>query len=447
MEPLIISVSGLRGVVGESLTPVVAARYIGAFARTLPPGPVIVSQDGRSSGAMFRDAICATLVACGRQVWVAGAAATPTVGILVRQLGAAGAVQISASHNPAPYNGIKLFGGDGRVLPAGAGAAVRDDYLADRAAWQPVTALGAVTTIDDPHAAHLERVIATVDRARIAALRFQVLLDSNHGAGGNLGRRLLEALGCRVVAVGAEPTGNFAHLPEPLAENLQEIGHRVRAEGCVVGFCQDPDADRLAVIDEQGTYIGEELTLALCLQQALAQQSGPVVINCATSSVNERVAERFSAPVTRSAVGEANVVDEMIAQRAVFGGEGNGGPIDPRIGYVRDSFVGMARILDLMARSGQSISQLVAQLPRLVIRKHKLSLSAERLPQAMRAVEDAFQAATVSKQDGLRLAWPDRWLLVRGSNTEPIVRLIAEAATEQEADALCQTAAAAIERA
>jgi phosphomannomutase len=396
---------------------------------------------------MFRDAICASLMGCGRTVLDAGAAATPTVGVLVRELKAAGAVQISASHNPAPYNGIKLFGGDGRVLSASAGAVVREDYLADRAAWQPADQLGATTTIGDPHAAHLQRVLGTVDRARIASLRMPVLIDSNHGSGGALGRRLLEALGCRVVALGAEPTGAFAHPPEPLAENLQAVGQQVRDHHCVVGFCQDPDADRLAVIDEQGRYIGEELTLALCLQHALARNAGPVVINCATSLINERVAESFGAPITRSAVGEANVVDQMLAQRAVFGGEGNGGPIDPQVGYVRDSFVGMARILDLMAGSGKALSQIVDGLPRSVIRKHKLSLAAHRLPAAMDAVSTIFPDADASRLDGLRLSWPDRWLLVRGSNTEPIVRLIAEAASEAEADALCTKAAEAIQAA
>jgi phosphomannomutase len=444
MEPLIISVSGLRGIIGQSLTPEVAVRYIAAFAASLEPGPVIVSRDGRASGPMLRDAIVASLQASGRLVLDAGVAATPTVGVLVRARHAAGAVQISASHNPVPYNGIKLFGSDGRVLNARRGAQVRDDYFGLRSSWQPVQALGHCTTIPDPHADHLAKILTTIDVGSIAKHRYRVVLDSNHGAGNALGARLLAALGCVVIELGAQPTGQFAHPPEPVEENLQSVGQRIVDERAVIGFCQDPDADRLALIDERGRYIGEELTLALCLQQALAERSGNVVINCATSGVNEAVAAQYGAVVHRSAVGEANVADMMVQLQAVFGGEGNGGPIDPAIGLVRDSFVGMARVLSLMAKENKSLAQLVDALPKLVIRKHKFTLPSEQLGKGLDLVQAAFGDASASRLDGLRLSWPGRWLLVRGSNTEPIVRLIAEAETAAAADALCDRAAEAL---
>lgn len=443
MSELIISVSGLRGIVGETLTPDVAARYVAAFAAKLPDGPIVIGRDGRSSGPMLSRAIIAALSACGRDCVDVDVAATPTIGVLVRERGAAGAVQISASHNPPPYNGIKLFGTSGRVLDAKTGAAIRDAYEAGEAAWVPFDKIGMVSQESDPHEPHLQKVLATVDALAIRAAKHRVLLDSNHGAGGALGKRLLAALGCEVIAVGDTPDGNFAHVPEPTAENLTGIAELVRQESCAVGFCQDPDADRLALVDAAGRYIGEEYTLALCVQRAMAepQTKGPIVINGATSGMSERLAAAAGVPSYRSSVGEANVCDMMIANDATYGGEGNGGPIDPRVGYVRDSFVGMAQVLDLMTKTGKTLAQLADALPKLHIHKTKATVSAERLPALFDALIAQHPDADAMTGDGLRLAWDDKWLLVRGSNTEPIVRLIAEAETESEAKSLCDSAA------
>ena len=447
MSELIISVSGLRGVVGTSLTADVAVRYVAAFASDLPPGPLVVARDGRSTGTMLRDLITGALTASGRDVIDVGVAATPTVGVFVRDYGAVGAVQISASHNPPEYNGIKLFGVDGRVIGAAAGAKVREEYLAGRTTWKTYDQIGVATRVADPHSGHLERVLATVDVQAIRARRFRVLLDSNHGSGGLLGARLLEELGCDVITVGGIPDGQFAHPPEPTAENLQSIGQRIVNFGCDIGFCQDPDADRLALIDAEGRYVGEEYTVALCMMrrlmdvQAASAKNETVVINCATSGMTEWLAEQHGVRALRSAVGEANVCDKMQANDAIYGGEGNGGPIDPRVGYVRDSFVGMAQVLDLMQRQGQSLAQLVDGIPPLAIHKSKVTVSTDLLPKIFDQLEAKMTDATSDREDGLRLAWPDAWLLVRGSNTEPIVRLIAEAPTESRAASLCEQAA------
>ena len=443
MSELIISVSGLRGIVGETLTPDVAVRYVAAFAGKLPGGPILVGRDGRASGPMLSRAIIAALSACGRDCIDVDVAATPTIGVLVRQRGAAGAVQISASHNPPPYNGIKLFAASGRVLDAATGVLVRDAYCESEAPWVSFDQLGSVSREADPHEPHLQAVLKTVDQAAIRARSFRVLLDSNHGAGSLLGRRLLEALGCQVIALGDVADGNFAHPPEPTAENLRGVASRVREEGCAVGFCQDPDADRLALVDADGRYIGEEYTLALCVQRALAQAApqSTIVINGATSGMSERLAAAAGVKTLRSAVGEANVADMMIANKAAYGGEGNGGPIDPRVGYVRDSFVGMAQVLDLMTSRGKSLAELADALPKLHIHKTTAKVSADRLPALFNSLASLHADAVADRGDGLRLAWDDKWLLVRGSNTEPIVRLIAEAASEDEAKRLCQTAA------
>jgi len=446
MSELIISVSGLRGIVGETLTPEVATRFVAAFASHLPPGPIVIGRDGRNSGPMLSRAITAALTASGRDCLDADVAATPTIGVLVRKLNAAGAVQISASHNPPPYNGIKLFGPAGRVLDAETGAAIRDAYFANKANWVGHDQVGSVSSVADPHLPHLQKVTATVDVAAISKAGHRVLLDSNHGAGSLLGKRLLETLGCEVVTVGESPDGQFSHVPEPTAENLKEIAARVRDEGCAVGFCQDPDADRLALVDGAGRYIGEEYTLALCVQRAMAhaETRGPIVINGATSGMSESLARSAGVKSFRSAVGEANVADMMIEQKATYGGEGNGGPIDPRVGYVRDSFVGMAQVLDLMTGTGKSLAELADALPRFHIVKSVAQVTSERLPLLLDALQNAHPDAEATTGDGLRLAWQDKWLLVRGSNTEPIVRLIAEAQTQSEAQALCDQAAALI---
>ena len=446
MSELIISVSGLRGIVGETLTPEVATRFVAAFATKLPAGPIIIGRDGRNSGPMLSRAITAALMASGRDCIDADVAATPTIGVLVRELKAAGAVQISASHNPPPYNGIKLFGPAGRVLDAETGSAIRDAYFAGQADWATFDQLGNITQAADPHQPHLKKVLATVDVAAITQAKHRVLLDSNHGAGGLLGKRLLEALGCDVVLVGETPDGQFAHVPEPTAENLQGIAEIARANGCAVGFCQDPDADRLALVDGAGRYIGEEYTLALCVQRAMAHSEtrGPIVINGATSGMSESLAQQAGVASFRSAVGEANVADMMIAKDATYGGEGNGGPIDPRVGYVRDSFVGMAQVLDLMTSSGKSLAELADALPKFHIVKSVAQVTADQLPTLLEALVQAHPEADATTGDGLRLAWQDKWLLVRGSNTEPIVRLIAEAQTQAEALELCDQAAALI---
>ncbi|QDV63867.1 Phosphoglucosamine mutase [Crateriforma conspicua] len=443
MADLIISVSGLRGIIGENLTPEVAVRYVAAFAAQLPPGPVVVGRDGRDSGPMMKSAIMAALAASGRQCIDADVCATPTIGVLVKARGAAGGVQISASHNPPAYNGIKLFGGDGRVLDATKGAAVRQAYLDGRSAFVSHDALGEITVDEDPHADHLAAVLATIDRDRIAAAKHRVLLDSNHGAGGVLGERLLKELGCDVVSLGATPDGQFEHTPEPTETNLRDVAKAVKEYGCSVGFCQDPDADRLALVDADGRYVGEEYTLALCVQRAMNQPDlrGAIVINGATSGMSERIAAAADQPCFRSAVGEANVADMMIAKNATYGGEGNGGPIDPRVGYVRDSFVAMAQVLDLMTTTDQTLAELVDQIPRLHIHKSKAEVSADRLPELFDALIELHGDAEASTGDGLRLAWRDKWLLVRGSNTEPIVRMIAEAESETMAQQLCQSAA------
>jgi phosphomannomutase len=446
----IVSISGLRGVVGDGLDPAVAVEFAAAYASTCQRGPIVVGHDGRMSAPLFAAAIEAGVAATGRDVVHAGAAATPTIGVLVRDLHAAGGIQISASHNPPQYNGIKLFQPAGMVLSRGLGQAVVDRWTRREFGWANWNSLGTARTLDNPDGGHLERVLQTVDVDAIRRRKFKVVLDACHGAGGRLGRKVLLALGCDTIVLGEEPDGRYERLPEPTETNLKGFAAIVAREGAAAGFAQDPDADRLAIVDEHGRYIGEELTLALAVQRRLSQMKGTVVLNLSTSRVSEDVAREHGCSVVRAAVGEINVVEAMIAEQSVLGGEGNGGVIDPRVGYVRDSFVGMALVLDLLAETGQPLSELVACLPRYAMVKDQYALVGNSAAVSGSAdgrsgvaalfdrITAAHPTAMADRRDGLRLEWDDRWVHVRGSNTEPIVRVIAEAREAEEARKLAR---------
>jgi phosphomannomutase len=440
MEP-IISVSGLRGVLGRELTPEVAIRYVGLFANQVSPGSIVLTRDSRPSGAMLVEAIRSGLAAAGRVCLDGGIAPTPTTGVLIRHLEASGGIQVSASHNPPEYNGIKLFSSLGRVISASAGAELAERFRGPGSVnWAGPDQLGCWRPIDEPLAEHARAVLGTVDVEQVRGRRLRVLLDANHGAGGELGHRILQSMGCQVVLHEAQPDGLFSHPPEPTEENLAGVQRLVSQSEIDVAFCLDPDADRLAIIDSQGRYLGEEATLALCVAETLALRPGPIVTNCSTSRMSQDLAARYKVPFHLTPVGEANVVDQMLACGAVLGGEGNGGVIDPRVGLVRDSFVAMACVLGAMARRGMSVTELAAELPEYAIEKCRVHVDSARLDDALMQVARHHRGAVISRLDGLRLDWPDRWLLARASNTEPVVRVIAEAPTRDQARAMCEAA-------
>ncbi len=452
----IASISGLRGVVGDGIDPAVAVEFAAAYASECEPGPIVVSHDGRVSAPVFAAAVQAGVAATGHDVLLAGATATPTVGLLVRDRDCAGGIQISASHNPPEYNGLKFFQRGGMVLSQAQGQALLHRWQRRDIQWARWDDLGTTRVIEEPDGSHLARVLDLVDCAAIRRRKLKVALDACHGAGGRLGAALLRALGCQPVILGGQPDGRYDHPPEPTAANLHEFARVVPAVSAAVGFAQDPDADRLAIVDESGRYIGEELTLALAATRLLEQKRGPVVLNLSTSRVTEDIAVRLGCPVFRAPVGEINVVERMLAEQAVLGGEGNGGVIDPRVGYVRDSFVAMALLLDLLAAADRPLSGLVAGLPRYCMVKEKFALgeSAGR-SQSPRQPEDngrglwqriaaRYPAARADYSDGLRLDWDDRWAHVRASNTEPIIRVISEAPDAAVAEELAREIGACV---
>jgi phosphomannomutase len=444
--PLIVSVSGIRGIVGESLTPEIVLAFAQALGTHCGQGATLaLSRDNRPSGVMLGAAAAAGVLSSGCAVLDLDIVPTPTVGVTIRDRQLAGGIQISASHNPAPWNGLKLFGPDGAVLAPSEGAKIvelfRSKAFRQNASYRSQDLQHARNGTDarSPLLVHRRLAVAQANAEAVRRKGYRVFVDANGGAGGPLARELLQdGLGCIVEGLGLHPTDTFSHTPEPTSENLSEISPLVAQKRCAVGFALDPDADRLAILDETGRYIGEELTLALALEYVLRRQRGPVVVNMSTSRVNEDIARKHGCAFHRSAVGEANVVQKMRAVGAVIGGEGNGGVIDPRVGWVRDPFVGMALVLSLIAEEDRPLSAIVAELPQYVIQKDKYTVAADRLPALYSAMRRGYPEATAKQEDGLRLDWDNRWVHVRPSNTEPIVRVIAEAPDALAAGMMCR---------
>jgi phosphomannomutase len=438
---LIITVSGLRGIVGENLTTKVAAEYasaFGAFLRSRHKAgkerlTVCLGRDSRPSGQTLAASVAAGLVGSGIDVIYLGIVTTPGVGIMVRHLGCAGGVIVTASHNPAEYNGIKLLLDSGMAPTADVAGQIKNLFLDRKFSPAGPSDRGKIIGNDQTDAVHIERVLATVERELIAAKKFTVVLDSVNGAGGRPGLKLLTELGCKVIPLNAELTGLFTHPPEPLAENLTSLCDEVKKSRADVGFAQDPDADRLAVVDENGAYIGEEYTLALAAKLMFSQKTGSAATNLSTSRMLDDVAKAAGGQVIRTPVGEANVASAMLQNNCIIGGEGNGGVIDLRVGPVRDSLVAMALVLQLMAQTGKTISRLAADFGGYYMTKLKFPADKKRADAVIDAVRHLFPDAKLNTCDGCRFDLPDAWIHIRPSNTEPVVRIIAEAKDRQTA--------------
>lgn len=454
--PLMITVSGCRGIVGASLTPEVVCRFAGAFAGWLGERggarTVVIGRDGRRGGDVVAQLAIAALRAAGLRVVDLGVATTATVGVMVTHHAADGGLVVTASHNPAEWNGLKAITREGCAPPAKDAAAIIERYRADRVALAPSGQMGRGDADATAAHVHVARVLDAVSKLvpldRIKERRAHVALDSVNASGALGGRMLLEALGCRVTAINAETTGDFPHAPEPTKENLVGLCGQVKAARADVGFAQDPDADRLAIIDERGGYIGEEQTLVIGARPVLkaAGRGATVAVNLSTSRMIDDVAKQTGARVVRSSVGEANVVEAMVREKCVIGGEGNGGVIWPPVALIRDSLGAMALTLAAMAQEGCSVSALTGLTPRYAIVKRKVDLPAGREGLAQRAGEAVAKKHAkerIDTQDGVRVDFEGKnaWLHVRGSNTEPIMRLIAEAPTEAEANAILDDAA------
>lgn len=457
-----LTVSGCRGIVGASLTPETVCRYALAAAdwmRAGQAGPlkIVVARDGRRGGSVVSSLAIGALRAAGCSVIDLAVATTPTAGVMVRRHGAAGGLVATASHNPGEWNGLKPLTSDG-CAPAPADAAkIVHAFHAGGATLAPAHAQGAADADDTAAHAHAALVLKALANAApieaIKARRFRVVLDSVNASGATAGRLLLEALGCDLVHLNADTSGVFPHAPEPTEENLRGLCAQVRDADAFCGFAQDPDADRLAIIDADGGYIGEEHTLVLAAWALLgkpgagASKGASIGVNLSTSRMIDDVAARFGARVVRAPVGEANVVEAMRHEGCILGGEGNGGVIWPEVVLIRDSLGAMALALALATREDKSIAELVKAIPAYAIVKRKAPIREGLAERAIAALRTRFAGERLDGQDGLRVDIPARaaWLHVRASNTEPILRLIAEAPTEEDANALLDDASRAIE--
>ena len=431
MKNLMTSVSGVRGIVGDSLTPETITKYVHAFAYPLAGDKIVVGGDPRVSQAFIRPLVKAVLIASGCQVIDIGITPTPTVQLAVETLHAAGGIAITASHNPVQWNGLKFIGGDGLFLPEKAVKALFQ--RADRrqhhyANWNE---LGEETPY--PHAVddHLQKIydLPYIDVELIRNKKFKVALDCVNGAGGVIIPKMLEHFGCEVIGLNLEPNGIFAHTPEPVPQNLTDLAQAVKEQHADLGIAVDPDVDRCALIGNDGNPLGEEYTLALAIKFYLSKKLGRVVINLSTSRAVDDIVKYYNCELTKTKVGEINVADKMRDIGAVIGGEGNGGVILPDIHLGRDAPVAAALTLQYLAEQGTSLTELKQSLPQYYILKDKAPLGEVDPDDVIAYLGEQNQDKQLDYLDGLRIDRPDAWIHLRKSNTEPIMRIIVEART------------------
>jgi phosphomannomutase len=434
-----ISVSGVRGIIGQSLTAEVALRWAEAFGVLRCPGPVVVGGDSRTSKVMMRAAAFAGLAGSGCRIIDVGIVPTPTIGLAVCHHRAAGGIAITASHNPAEWNAFKFYGADGLFLDEDAGQQLRAWVESDAQALVSASEIGTYEKDEIAVRRHLNSVLAIpfLKRLELKSRRFRVGLDAVCGAGGELLTALLRELGCDVVEFHTEPSGKFPRNPEPIPENLSDVCAAMQTARVDVGFVVDPDADRLVVIRDDGRPAGEELTIVAAADLVLRYLKGPVTANCSTTRALDDIAAKYGVNVTRTKVGEAHVARKMIETGAVIGGEGNGGVMLPIVHPARDSAVGIALILQAILDSGGSASAYFDSLPRYHLIKKRMAFeNSDLLQRALKSVESLTAFGPADHMDGLKWSLDNAWVQVRASNTEPIVRIFAEARDPEHADAL-----------
>lgn len=441
-----MSVSGIRGLVGEGMNPEVASHFTAAFARGLDRGMVVVGRDSRPSGPLLADAVQATLRFMGLSVVDLGIVSTPTVEIMVTELGAVGGIVITASHNGPEWNALKFLGPRGEFLGSEETdrviELVRSDDQIPPAPGEP----GVLRKDDTGDAVHIKKILElpVIDREAVAARKFTAAVDCVNGAGSRIVPALLGTLGVEVMELNTDPDEPFPHNPEPRPEHLGDLAAAVASSGADIGFACDPDADRLVLVDESGTVLSEELTLAVAADFVLSRQKGPVVANMSTSRLIDWLGEKHGVPVHRTKVGEANVIAGMKGAGAVIGGEGNGGVIYPGLHYGRDAMAGIALVLQSLAESGKRLGEAISEMPGYHIVKEKFPFGGD-LSRIGPALAGAFEGRT-DDTDGVRIDMEAGWVHVRASNTEPVVRIIAEASSLEEAGSIASRAGEILKR-
>jgi phosphomannomutase len=440
MKNLLVSISGVRGVVGEGLTPEIALRYALVFGNYCKKGRIVLGRDPRVSGEMLKCAVVSGLLASGSEIIDLGICPTPTVEIAAEDLKAYGLV-ITASHNPIQWNGLKFIGPDGIFLSPEQGKKLFRMAKTLKLTYSSWNRLGRIRLEESWVQRHVEKILKLkyIDRERIEKRRPKVVLDCNNGAGSDIATLLLKALGCTVVELNCTLSGLFAHPPEPLPENLRMLCQKVIEAKADIGFALDPDGDRLAVVSDKGDPLGEESTLALAARFILGKNPGDLAVNISTSKVIDEIAEEFGVKVYRTPVGEAFVARKLKKIKGIVGGEGNGGVILPELHYGRDGLLGIALILGYLAESERSISELSKELPSYQIVKKKIEVKGS-LGLRLKRLENKFRKAKMNRIDGIRFDFAESWVHIRKSNTEPVVRIISEAKSKVIANKLTNEA-------
>ena len=448
---LIKSISGIRGTIGgrtgDTLNPLDIVKFTTAYAtfisrKTGKPGKIVVGRDGRISGEMVKNVVCGTLMGMGFDVINIGYATTPTTELAVRMAGADGGIIITASHNPRQWNALKLLNNEGEFLTAADGAEVLDIAAREDFDYADVDHLGKYTEDDTFNQRHIDSVLQLklADVESIKKRKFRVCVDTINSVGGIILPELFKAIGIDYEILNADCTGDFAHNPEPLEKNLQGIMDRMKHGGFDLGIVVDPDVDRLAFICEDGTMFGEEYTLVSVADYILSHTPGNTVSNLSSTRALRDVTEKHGGKYTAAAVGEVNVTTKMKEVNAVIGGEGNGGVIYPESHYGRDALVGIVLFLSSLAQKGCTASELRQTFPDYQIAKNRIDLTPETDVDAILVkVKEMFakdNSAVVNDIDGVKIDFPDRWVHLRKSNTEPIIRVYSEAQTMAQADEL-----------
>jgi phosphomannomutase len=436
MKPLKIGITGVRGIVGETFTPELVVEFAQAFGTYLDGGKILVCRDTRPSGLMVRSAVLAGLLAAGCEVIDLSICPTPSLQLAIEKYHASGGISITAGHNPANWNALKFVRGDGLYLNATQAEELLDIYHQGefaKATWDHMQ-----TRIEsgDAIAHHIEKLKAIFDVAAIRARKLTVAVDCCNGACALFSPRWLEELGCTVLAVNDDITAPFPHSPEPKRETMAQLRAVVKAGQADIGFAHDANGERLGIVTETGEPLSEELTLAIAADIKLQQQSGAVVTHISTSSVIEKIAARYGANVIRTPVGQSYISEAMLEHQAVIGGEGNGAVVIPEVHYTNDSAATMGLILSYLAKSGKRISEVAANIPTTYMLKRYVPVEPQLLFSKLHDVRHKIQeadATSIDFSDGIKLAWPDGWVHIRASNTESMLRVIAEADDERRA--------------
>ncbi len=440
MSKLMISLSGIRGIFGDSLTPETALNYAAHYGMFCNRGKIIVGRDSRTSGETIRNAVVSGLLSVGCSVIDLGIVATPTLLLAVEDSDADGGICITASHNPAEWNALKLCGQSGMFLyPEESQRFLAS--LEQPLSYAPWQELKGVRYDYEATIRHIRKILAVpyIDLTTIRSRNFRVVIDSVNGAGGQVSGALLRELGCQIFEINSEPSGRFAHNPEPLAKNLHQLKEAVLENEADIGFATDPDVDRLSIVSEKGEALGEEYSLLLAADFILGRQKGDVVTNLSTSMAIDDIAARHGVKVHRTKVGEINVGRKMLEIESPVGGEGNGGIICPEVHYTRDAPAGMAIILALLAESYLPLSEIVQKIPRYHICKDRIEVEPEKLDTIMQRAETLYSDREIDRTDGIKFLGKNHWIHIRKSGTEPIIRIYVESSDPEEAEELCRS--------